>query len=244
MVPALCDGPDRRRRVALTAGGHTQSGARRQQGRQAHGLVARHQGIRRLRDLAQTRRSCAARARSIRATARSARRTSRADGTKLLLTRATFRIANRNCCSWTSRPRNRAGSAPRSNPRCTRIRALRATAAASSSSPIRQRRAAPGRDRPRNRAEQTVLTPDLPVGRGTLRALARRRVLAYAVNEDGYSRVVVQDFVTRRALPQPQLPRGELTGWDSRPTARSSRSACRPRRAPAMSGPGKLRAGA
>ncbi|MDO9501761.1 hypothetical protein, partial [Falsiroseomonas sp.] len=38
------------------------------------------------------------------------------------------------------------------------------------------------------------------------------RILAYAVNEDGFSRVVVQDFRTRRALPQPQLPRGVLTG--------------------------------
>ncbi len=34
------------------------------------------------------------------------------------------------------------------------------------------------------------------------------RVLAYAVNEDGYSTVVVQDLVTRRALPQPSLPIG------------------------------------
>jgi hypothetical protein len=34
------------------------------------------------------------------------------------------------------------------------------------------------------------------------------RLLAYALNEDGWSRVVVQDFRTRRALPQPQLPRG------------------------------------
>lgn len=36
------------------------------------------------------------------------------------------------------------------------------------------------------------------------------RVLAYAVNEDGYSKAVVQDFVTRRALPQPTLPKGVL----------------------------------
>lgn len=38
------------------------------------------------------------------------------------------------------------------------------------------------------------------------------RVLAYSVNEDGFSRVVVQDFRTRRALPQPVLPKGVLTG--------------------------------
>jgi dipeptidyl aminopeptidase/acylaminoacyl peptidase len=34
------------------------------------------------------------------------------------------------------------------------------------------------------------------------------RLLAYAVNEDGRSRVVIQDLVTRRALPQPVLPVG------------------------------------
>ncbi|QAY79267.1 prolyl oligopeptidase family serine peptidase [Sphingosinicella sp. BN140058] len=38
------------------------------------------------------------------------------------------------------------------------------------------------------------------------------RVLAYPYNEDGFSRLVVQDFRTRRALPQPQLPKGVLTG--------------------------------
>ena len=38
------------------------------------------------------------------------------------------------------------------------------------------------------------------------------RVLAYSLNEDGFSRVVVQDLRTRRALPQPVLPRGVLTG--------------------------------
>jgi dipeptidyl aminopeptidase/acylaminoacyl peptidase len=34
------------------------------------------------------------------------------------------------------------------------------------------------------------------------------RILAYVVNEDGYSKLVVQDFRTRRALPQPELPAG------------------------------------
>lgn len=38
------------------------------------------------------------------------------------------------------------------------------------------------------------------------------RVLAYATNEDGYSKVVVQDFATRRALPQPTLPAGVVGG--------------------------------
>ena len=38
------------------------------------------------------------------------------------------------------------------------------------------------------------------------------RVLAWSVNEDGYSKVGVRDLVTRRALPQPDLPAGILTG--------------------------------
>jgi len=47
------------------------------------------------------------------------------------------------------------------------------------------------------------------------------RVLAYAFNEDGFSRVVVQDFVTRRALPQPSgLPRGVLTALEFSPDGR------------------------
>ncbi|HWT52537.1 MAG TPA: S9 family peptidase, partial [Caulobacter sp.] len=37
------------------------------------------------------------------------------------------------------------------------------------------------------------------------------RVLAYVVNEDGYSKLVVQDFRTRRALPQPELPAGVVS---------------------------------
>jgi dipeptidyl aminopeptidase/acylaminoacyl peptidase len=46
------------------------------------------------------------------------------------------------------------------------------------------------------------------------------RLLAYAVNEDGWSRLVVQDFRTRRALPQPQLPRGVLGGLEWAPDNR------------------------
>jgi dipeptidyl aminopeptidase/acylaminoacyl peptidase len=38
------------------------------------------------------------------------------------------------------------------------------------------------------------------------------RVLAYVVNEDGYSKLVTQDFLTRRALPQPTLPAGVVSG--------------------------------
>jgi dipeptidyl aminopeptidase/acylaminoacyl peptidase len=38
------------------------------------------------------------------------------------------------------------------------------------------------------------------------------RILAYVVNEDGYSKLVVRDFRTRRALPQPELPAGVISG--------------------------------
>jgi dipeptidyl aminopeptidase/acylaminoacyl peptidase len=38
------------------------------------------------------------------------------------------------------------------------------------------------------------------------------RILAYVVNEDGYSKLVVRDFRTRRALPQPTLPAGVVSG--------------------------------
>ena len=59
---------------------------------------------------------------------------------------------------------------------------------------------------------QTVLTPGLKWDVESYDLTDDGRVLAYAVNEDGFSRVVVQDRVTRRALPQPQLPKGVLTG--------------------------------
>jgi dipeptidyl aminopeptidase/acylaminoacyl peptidase len=40
------------------------------------------------------------------------------------------------------------------------------------------------------------------------------RLLAYSINEGGRSKVVIQDFRTRRALPQPTLPVGVLTALD------------------------------
>lgn len=58
---------------------------------------------------------------------------------------------------------------------------------------------------------ETVLTPGLAWDVESYDLSADGRVLAYAVNEDGFSRVIVQDRVTRRALPQPELPRGVLT---------------------------------
>ena len=59
---------------------------------------------------------------------------------------------------------------------------------------------------------RTVLAPDLKWDVETFDLTDDGRVLAYAVNEDGFSKVVVQDRRTRRALPQPALPRGVLTG--------------------------------
>lgn len=57
----------------------------------------------------------------------------------------------------------------------------------------------------------TVLTPGLKWDVEDYDLTGDGRVLAYAINEDGFSRVVVQDRVTRRALPQPDLPKGVLT---------------------------------
>lgn len=45
------------------------------------------------------------------------------------------------------------------------------------------------------------------------------RLLAYGINEDGRSRVVVADVVTRRALPPPELPVGVLADLKFSPDA-------------------------
>jgi len=58
--------------------------------------------------------------------------------------------------------------------------------------------------------KDTVLTPDLKWDVDTFTISDDDRLLAYSVNEDGFSKVVVRDLVTRRALPQPELPRGVL----------------------------------
>ena len=60
--------------------------------------------------------------------------------------------------------------------------------------------------------ERRVLAPDLEWDVETFDLSDDGRILAYSINEDGYSRLVVQDRVTRRALPQPDLPKGVLTG--------------------------------
>jgi dipeptidyl aminopeptidase/acylaminoacyl peptidase len=56
------------------------------------------------------------------------------------------------------------------------------------------------------------LSADLPWDVEDYDLSSDERLLAYAINEDGFSRIVVQDRRTRRALPQPSLPRGVLTG--------------------------------
>lgn len=43
------------------------------------------------------------------------------------------------------------------------------------------------------------------------------RLLAWSINEDGYSRVAVRDLITRRALPQPELPDGVLGALEFSP---------------------------
>lgn len=58
----------------------------------------------------------------------------------------------------------------------------------------------------------TDLTPGLKWDVDSFEVSPDGRVLAYALNEDGFSKLVVRDFRTRRALPQPDLPRGVLTG--------------------------------
>lgn len=63
----------------------------------------------------------------------------------------------------------------------------------------------------RESEQMTAVSPDIDWDVETFALSDDGRILAYAINEDGYSRLVVQDFVTRRALPQPELPGGVLT---------------------------------
>ncbi|MFS0736023.1 alpha/beta fold hydrolase [Sphingomonas sp. 1P06PA] len=58
---------------------------------------------------------------------------------------------------------------------------------------------------------ETVLTPGLKWDVESYDLTDDGRVLAYTINEDGFSKLVVQDRITRRALPQPELPRGVVT---------------------------------
>src|SRR5262249_5307663 len=58
--------------------------------------------------------------------------------------------------------------------------------------------------------KDTVLTPDVKWDVETFTISDDDRLLAYAVNEDGFSNSVVRALPRRRARPQPQLPRGVL----------------------------------
>lgn len=63
---------------------------------------------------------------------------------------------------------------------------------------------------------ETVLTPENTSGQKwdveAFDLSSDGRVLAWSVNEEGYSRIYTRDFRTRRALPQPDLPQGVLAG--------------------------------
>jgi len=68
---------------------------------------------------------------------------------------------------------------------------------------------------------RTILAPDLKWDVEAFDLSDDGRTLAYVINEDGFSKLVVQDRITRRALPQPDLPRGVLTGLDFSPDGKS-----------------------
>jgi dipeptidyl aminopeptidase/acylaminoacyl peptidase len=70
-------------------------------------------------------------------------------------------------------------------------------------------------------AKTLVTPPDLKWDVETFDLSPDGRVLAYAVNEGGQSKVVVRDFRTRRALPQPALPVGVLTALKFSPDSKS-----------------------
>jgi len=59
---------------------------------------------------------------------------------------------------------------------------------------------------------RTVLTPQLKWDVETYELSDDGRTLAYSVNEDGYSRLRLVDLAEQRTLPQPNLPRGVMTG--------------------------------
>lgn len=70
-------------------------------------------------------------------------------------------------------------------------------------------------------AKTVVSPPDLKWDVETFDLSPDGKVLAYAVNEGGQSKVVVRDFRTRRALPQPQLPVGVLAALKFSPDSKS-----------------------
>ena len=62
-----------------------------------------------------------------------------------------------------------------------------------------------------------VITPDLKWDVEEFKLSSDGRLLAYATNEDGYSRVVIRDLIANRDLTQPELPRGVLTSMGFSP---------------------------
>ncbi len=69
---------------------------------------------------------------------------------------------------------------------------------------------------------RTVITPpDLKWNVETFDLSPDGRVLAYAVNEGGQSKVMVRDYRTKRALPQPSLPVGVLAALKFSPDSKS-----------------------
>ena len=64
------------------------------------------------------------------------------------------------------------------------------------------------------------LTPDLRWDVEDYDMTTDGRMIAYVVNEDGYSRVRIIDRETGRELPRPELPGGLLTGLDFSPDGR------------------------
>jgi dipeptidyl aminopeptidase/acylaminoacyl peptidase len=67
---------------------------------------------------------------------------------------------------------------------------------------------------------QTPISPDAPWDVEAFDVSKDGGTLAYAINEEGFSRVYLQDLRTRRRLQQPELPKGVLTGLDFSPDGR------------------------
>lgn len=66
----------------------------------------------------------------------------------------------------------------------------------------------------------TVLTPDLEWDVESFKLSPDGRLLAYAINEEGYSRVIVRELAGDRALAAPQLPRGVLADMGFSPDSK------------------------
>ncbi len=64
------------------------------------------------------------------------------------------------------------------------------------------------------------LTPELKWDVETFDMTDDGRLIAYVVNEDGYSRLRILERSTGRELPRPELPGGVLTGMDFSPDGR------------------------